>query len=324
MTVRADSSAVPSAGRPVLEPNGPAGSEAAAPIGRVGRDASLERSLARWAAAERILEEAKRFMGAEAAPSGIPKRVDNEPGFILQTRPWRESSLLLDVLTARCGRVFLVAKGAKRPGSQIRGLLTAFAPLHFSWTGRAEVKILASADWLGSPPPLAGEALMSGFYLNELVLRLTVREDPSPALFSAYCSALLGLTDEDAAQRSRALRMFERALLAECGWPLAVSGRHLDAALFCVVHQGSLVPIWTPQQAERFSRIERDARAGGGPVPQRYALSAALAAVAGDFSTDEKLRAGRDILREVIQFHLGVRGLKTRRVFSELHALERG
>lgn len=290
----------------------------------LGRGDALARSLSRWAAAERILDEARRLAEAgEADAPGMPKRVDDEPGFILQTRPWRESSLLLDVLTARYGRVFVVAKGAKRPGSQQRGLLTAFAPLRFAWTGRSEAKILVSADWLGSPPPLSGEALLSGFYVNELVLRLTVREDPSPALFAAYCAALLGLTQADAAERSRALRVFERSLLAECGWALSVSEKHLDAALFCVVHQGVLTPVWTPQQAERFSRIERDARSAGAPVPQRYAPAAALAAAAGDFSTSEKLRCGRDILREVIQFHLGVRGLKTRRVLSELHALNR-
>lgn len=143
----------------------------------------------------------------------IPARVTGELGFILHAWDWSETSLLLDVLTVRYGRVFLVARGARRASSQYRGLLTAFCPLRFSWTGSKEAKMLVRAEWQGTMVPLTGEALLSGFYVNELILKLTVREERHPGLFEAYVKAIhaLALDERDAMQP--ALREFEMAVL---------------------------------------------------------------------------------------------------------------
>ena len=129
---------------------------------------------------------------------------------------------MLDALTARFGRVFLIARGAKRPGSNLRGVLVPFTPLKLTWTGRKEAKVLTCAEWFGVLPPLRGEALLSGFYVNELVLRLTEREDPHPGLFTAYVRVMEALCEDAAADRQRGLRAFEAELLRICGWPVAI------------------------------------------------------------------------------------------------------
>lgn len=98
------------------------------------------------------------------------QRVEAEPAYVLHARPWRETSLLLDVLTLEHGRLALVAKGARRPGSQLRPVLLTFQPLVLGWSGAGEVRTLTRADWAGGVPLLQGRALWCGYYLNELVL----------------------------------------------------------------------------------------------------------------------------------------------------------
>ena len=149
--------------------------------------------------------------------------------------------MVVDVLTAHFGRVFLVARGAKRPGSNLRGLLTPFSPLALTWTGKKEAKVLTQAEWLGALAALRGEALLSGFYVNELVLRLTEREDVHPGLFQSYVHVLSALADEDPAVRQTGLRSFEAELLAHCGWGLALEDRDLKkgAEWFLLTPEGA-------------------------------------------------------------------------------------
>ena len=110
----------------------------------------------------------------------------------------------------------MVAKGARRPASALRGVLMAFQPLLVDWSGGGEVKTLARAEWQGGQPLLGGRALLCGYYLNELLIRLLPREDPHPALFEHYREALRRLSAGDDAQR--VLRRFELALLQELGY----------------------------------------------------------------------------------------------------------
>lgn len=117
----------------------------------------------------------------------------------------------------------LVAKGAKRPHSILRPVLSAFQPLSVSWSGAGEVKTLTRADCIGVLP-LQGRAFMSGWYMNELLLRLLPREDPHPVLFDAYQTALEHLAGiADAPERLTTpgvLRRFEWILLQETGYGL--------------------------------------------------------------------------------------------------------
>src|ERR1044071_1614505 len=146
----------------------------------------------------------------------VKKRADHEPGYVLHTYPYKETSLIVEAFTRRHGRVALLARGARRPRSAMRGVLLAFHPLRLGWSGAAELATLISAEWGGGLPALAGRALMCGFYLNELILRLVPREDPHEALFDAYGEALGRLSAGE--PYYAVLRSFEKRLLAELGY----------------------------------------------------------------------------------------------------------
>lgn len=148
-------------------------------------------------------------------------RIEQQPAFILHARPYRETSLLLEVFTRDHGRVGLVARGVRRERSRLsRGLLQPLQPLLLDWVQRGELGTLTSADATGSPLPLSGDALLPALYVNELVLRLCGRGDPHAGAFAAYAQCLARLAwDEDAAWT---LRRFERDFLAEIGYALAL------------------------------------------------------------------------------------------------------
>src|SRR5260370_33338727 len=143
------------------------------------------------------------------------ERRDDQQAFVLHAYAYRETSLIVEVLTQGYGRVALVARGAKRPRSELRGVLQAFQPLTLSWAGSGELKTLIHAEWRGGLPLVCGSALLCGFYLNELLLKLLPREDPHPRLFDAYESALSRLAN--GAAQAPVLRPFELRLPAALG-----------------------------------------------------------------------------------------------------------
>src|SRR5262245_61505129 len=146
----------------------------------------------------------------------MKKRADHEPGYVLHTYPYKETSLIVELFTRRFGRIALLARGARRPRSATRGVLLSFHPLSFSFSASAELGTLISAEWAGALQPLAGRGLMCGFYLNELLLRLLPRDDPHEVLFDVYGDALAGLSG--GAAQAAVLRSFEKRLLAELGY----------------------------------------------------------------------------------------------------------
>jgi len=148
------------------------------------------------------------------------QRVQDAGGYLLHSAAWRETSLIVQVFTREHGNVALVAKGAKRPYSVLRPVLTAFQPLTLSWSGSGEVKTLTRAECAGIRP-LAGRAFMSAWYMNELLLRLLPREDAHPSLYDAYNLALEQLAGAPPALNAAgALRRFEWTLLNETGYGL--------------------------------------------------------------------------------------------------------
>jgi DNA repair protein RecO (recombination protein O) len=155
------------------------------------------------------------------------ERVSLQPAYVLHRRPYRESSLLVETFTAEHGRVGLMAKGAKR--GRLQAVLQPFQPVLVSWSGRGELRTLTGAETHGPVPKLPGRLLFSGFYLNELLLKLLQREDPHPELFARYGESLATL----AADEEWALRLFERDLLRELGYGLALehdaAGEPLDS-----------------------------------------------------------------------------------------------
>src|SRR5262244_4451478 len=161
------------------------------------------------------------------------ERRDEQPAFVLHTYPYRETSAIVETFTAGYGRVALVARGAKRTRSELRSVLQAFQPLTLSWSGTGELKTLIRAEWRGGLPLVGGSALLCGFYLNELLLKLLAREDPHPRLFADYEAALQELAS--GAEQAPVLRRFELTLLTELGYALplvreADTGAPIDPA----------------------------------------------------------------------------------------------
>jgi DNA repair protein RecO (recombination protein O) len=142
-------------------------------------------------------------------------RVLGQPSFVLHSYPYKETSLIVDMFTRDHGRIGVVAKGAKRPLSKLRGVLQTFQPLSISFSGKSELRTLIDADWVGGMLPVEKTALLCGFYLNELLVKLLARDDPHPKLFDHYVATLNELAHNEPAQI--VLRKFERALLKETG-----------------------------------------------------------------------------------------------------------
>lgn len=148
--------------------------------------------------------------------SRLPQyRILGQPGFVLHSYPYKETSLIIDFFSRDHGRIALIAKGAKRPHSQLRGVLQTFQPLSAGWSGKSELRVLTGAEWVGGMLPLEKTALLCGFYLNELLVKLLARDDPHPALFDHYVATLNQLAHNEPAPI--VLRKFERVLLRETG-----------------------------------------------------------------------------------------------------------
>ena len=136
---------------------------------------------------------------------------------MLHRYDWSESSLILDVFTRHYGRVALVARGAKKPSSSFRPILLPMQPLHVAFGGDAEIRNLKSAEWQGGHVMPSGDALLSGYYLNELLMRLLARDDPHPLLFDAYAATVQLLASQNPDTLQLALRAFELRLLRDIG-----------------------------------------------------------------------------------------------------------
>jgi DNA repair protein RecO (recombination protein O) len=253
------------------------------------------------------MSEPGRAPAPGARRRGSEARVDHQPAFVLHTYPWRETSLIVETLTRDHGRVAMVARGAKRRSSQLRGLLSPFSALALGWSGRGEVKTLVRAEWTGGLVPLRGDALLAGFYLNELVVRLLARADPHPALFIAYAQALGAL----AGGRGRpdlALREFELELLRQTG--------HLPALDVCAVGK-AVAPTARYRVDPQRGLVAVDGDGEGISVSG----ATALAMAAGDLAGPGVAAEARAMLRLIIRYHLEGRPLNTRRILRDLKDL---
>lgn len=153
-------------------------------------------------------------------------RISLQPAFILHHHPYRETSLLLQVFTFEYGRLSLIARGIRRNRSLLRPLLQPFSPLLLSWQGKTDLMTLQQAEPQNTPIQLKGECLLSGFYLNELLMRLVQKHDPQPQLYTIYQHTLLELERDCAPQKH--LRLFEKKLLAELGYGLPLQHAEPD------------------------------------------------------------------------------------------------
>ncbi len=235
------------------------------------------------------------------------QRIDQQPGFVLHSYPYRETSLIVEVFSRDHGRIGLVAKGARRPMSQLRGVLMAFQPLLIDWSGGGEMKTLVRAEWQGGQPLLGGQALLCAYYLNELLMRLLPREDPHPTLYRAYGDALRALAAGDG--QEVILRRFELALLQELGYGLQLDSDADGAPVrpelrYAYIIERGAVPL------DEYGIDDPSVVAG------RVLLDMAR----GDFREPETLAGAKALMRRLIQHYLGGQVLQSRRVFTELFA----
>src|ERR1043165_8924108 len=150
------------------------------------------------------------------------RRADHEAGECPHTHPYKETSLIVEAFSRKFGRVALLARGARRPRSAMRGVLLSFQALSLSWSASTELGTLLRAEWSDALRPLRGRCLMCGFYLNELLLRLLPRDDPHEALFDLYAESLKDLSASNNYQPI--LRRFEKRMLAELGYAPTCDG----------------------------------------------------------------------------------------------------
>ncbi|OFZ87515.1 MAG: DNA repair protein RecO [Betaproteobacteria bacterium RBG_16_66_20] len=237
----------------------------------------------------------------------MKRRAEHEPGFVLHAYPYKETSLIVEAFTRRFGRVGLLARGARRPRSMLRGVLLAFHPLRMTWSASAELGTLISAEWGGGQASLAGAGLMCGFYINELLLRLLPRDDPHEALFDAYDAALARLAA--GGPQAPVLRGFERRMLAELGYaPVLDRDAANGAAIEPAKHYA--------YEAER-GPVETSRTNGESVICGRTLLD-----MAADNYDDARTREeSRRLMRALIGERLGGQTLHTRAVLSELQDL---
>lgn len=240
-------------------------------------------------------------------PTEREHRVANQPAFILHSYPYKETSLIVDVLTRDHGRVALVAKGAKRPHSRLRSALQTFQPLTIGWSGKSEVRTLTSAEWVGGLPPLEKAGLLCGFYLNELLVKLLARDDPHPALFDYYVATLNRLTHDEPAPI--ALRKFELALLKETGVAADIT---VCASNNQTVEQDQLYVV-DPERGPRPARVSDT-----WPTVTGQTL---LDMEREDYADSATQTQSKFLMRFLLAHHLGGMPLNTRQILLDLMQL---
>ena len=235
-------------------------------------------------------------------------RYSAENAFVLHTRPWRETSLLVEVLTAQHGRIGLVARGVLGPRRQVlRAALQPLQWIRFDAVQKGEMATLSTAEAVDAAPRLIGDAALAGFYLNELTLRLAPRHDPQPDLFAAYARVRERLRAGE--PLSWTLRRYERDLLAALGlgfdWHLDGDGQRIDPAARYRLD---------PEHGPRRLLIDRG-HAERSDAPSGRAL---LALAADEAPPAEDLAALRRAMRRVLEHHLGPRGLTSWQMLGDL------
>ncbi|MDR2164734.1 MAG: DNA repair protein RecO [Zoogloeaceae bacterium] len=230
-------------------------------------------------------------------------RIDNQPAYVLHARPYRETSLLAEIFSRDYGRLALLARGARRPQSPLRGLLMGFQPLELSWAGKGEVLTLVRAEWQGGQTPLAGHPLFCGYYLNELLLKLLPREDAHPRLFGRYAEILfrLGHSAKDSIAEAD-LRTFERALLGELGYGLTLARDSGGDAIL-------------PEGRYRYE-IERGPAPAAAAEPGTIAGQTLLDMAADDYRRSATRSEAKQLMRRLLAHYLDGAELESRKLFQ--------
>ena len=231
-------------------------------------------------------------------------RVNFHPGFILHRRPYRETSLLLDVFSRDHGRIGLIAKGAKRKHSRVAGLLQPFQRLQIAWSGKGELMTLTGVDSDTTAYQLNSRKLIAGFYINELIIRMLHQHEAHPDLFSAYDTTLNALTIVDRDEQE-ALRIFEKSLLKSIGYGLVLDH---DVQSGCVIEAG----------CEYYYQIEQGPTRNTPSTSDYVQISGeTLSAINKEcLDTKKSLREAKQLMRYMLQRYLGTKPLASKKLYQ--------
>ena len=261
------------------------------------------------------------------------KKISDEPAYVLHRYDWSESSLILEVLTRNFGRVALVAKGAKKPSSNFRPILLPMQLLHVAFGGDAEIRNLRSSEWMGGHVMPTGEALMAGYYLNELLMRLLARDDPHPALFDAYALTVHIIAQEGSynagGRKTRddpqnlqtlevALRAFELMLLREIGFLPFLGSQTASLAEL----QADVAYVLVPEGGLRQAHADdRSSLSGSQWMAMQTAMDSDAPFSGLLQACSSSLQPLKTQLRTLLHYHCGVKTLKTRQMMMDIQDL---
>jgi DNA repair protein RecO (recombination protein O) len=227
-----------------------------------------------------------------------------QPSYILHHRPFKDSSQIIDILTRDHGKIALVARGSRGSKSRLAGVLRPFLPLRLSWVARSDLGTLTGAEAAGPPAGMVGDALLSAFYVNELLLNFLHRFDAQPEIFALYARVIEALARNDNVAAN--LRSFELEFLGLLGY--AVSFEYGDSG------QNALLPDQHYEYRMEQGLVKVDLAAGG----MVFSGETLTQIAAQKFTDPDILRAAGRLLREVVAFHLGGKELKSRKVLQDL------
>jgi DNA repair protein RecO (recombination protein O) len=249
----------------------------------------------------------------------VTRRISEEPAYVLHRYDWSESSLILEVFTRHHGRIALVAKGVKRPSSSFRPILLPLQPLHVAFGGDAEIRTLKGAEWQGGHIMPSGDALMSGYYLNELLLTLLARDDPHPGLFDIYATVVQVIASEHGEALQCALRAFELLLLREIGLLPLLDAQTMTLLDLEPQHRYSLVPEGGLRQA---SESDRASLSGTQWLALQQSIAASAPFTATLRACSEVMAELKPQLRTLLNYHCGVHTLRTRQMMIDIQSIK--
>ena len=243
---------------------------------------------------------------AVSAPKLDAHKQSNQPVYVLHTYPFKETSLVVELFSQQFGRIAAVAKGARRPHSAMRGMLQSFQLLDGTWSGKNELKTLHSLDWSAGLTLLKGEALMCGFYMNELLLRLLPREDAHEDLFTYYLATLSTLAEDD--HLAITLRRFELKLLQELGYAVPLLADENDAPI---------EPDKTYRYEAEYGACDMNATKNGVQLSGKTLLDMAR----DDYADAATQSQSKQLMRYLLAHYLGDKPLHTRQLLIDLQGL---
>jgi DNA repair protein RecO (recombination protein O) len=238
-------------------------------------------------------------------------QTEAEPAFILHSRPYRETSLLVDIFSRHYGRFRAVARGSRgtKKGTKT---LTPYTPMLISWTGKTDLKTLGNVEQSGAPLLLTGDALFCGFYLNELLIRLLAENDPHEKLFDIYLSVLTNLMGQEPVEPS--LRMFEFSLLEEMGYALVLDTDAETGESIIAERE-----YWFEPTLGFTLKQDVSVRSNS---PNWFQGNELLAIGAGDYRSRSTAAAAKRLIRLALQPHIGNKPLLSRGLFARTPSKE--